>query len=479
MRLRAGWREQPRIDRVRVGANEMDSSVEQDCATDRSGGESCSSGGRDASNGTFSRGTTALHDRRLATTVGSRGDIPAAAGQENGYLPPGSAAWKLGQDLVERREYEQAAECFREMLLSAEIPVDRLSIEAAEVAARLCAALSRERVVEKRLRDACGVLGRDLSRLSHEEVSFARGALAACAEDRLPDTHDASFAAASGEATGATACRDSLSAEAAVHAAARPRLRIHFFGYFELLRDGEAMSLGRNARALAILKSLLAHRGGRSVSQDYLMGWLWPESDPKKARWSLNSTIYALRKLLDGCLPSLPASETVLFEGGGYRLSPRVLLSVDTDEFDSRYEEGIHLEEAGRVTEAVAEYEKAADLYRGDYLIEDLYEEWTMIERERLGEVYVDLSRRLVVHYMEGGRLREGVRTCYQVLEKDRSDENGHRLLMECFVRLGQRGRALRQYGLCEQALRDDYDMSPSPETRALYASILRDGGFC
>ena len=341
----------------------MDSSVERDCAAERSGGEGGFSGGRDASNGIPPRGTTALHDRRLPTMAGSRGDVQAAVGQEDDHLPPGSAAWKLGQDLVDRREYERAAECFRGMLLAAETPVDRLSIEAAEVAARLCAALSRERAVEKRLRDACGVLGRDLSRLSHGELSFARGALAACAEERLPNTHDASFAAASGEATETTAHGDSPSGEATVHADARPRLRIHFFGCFELLCEGEAMSLGRNARALAILKYLLAHRGGRPVSQDYLMGWLWPESDPKKARWSLNSTIYALRKPLDGCLPSLPASETVLFEGGGYRLSPRVLLSVDTDEFDSRYEEGLHLEEAGRVTEAVVEYEKAADLY--------------------------------------------------------------------------------------------------------------------
>jgi hypothetical protein len=36
------------------------------------------------------------------------------------------------------------------------------------------------------------------------------------------------------------------------------------------------------------------------------------------------------------------------------------------------------------VAEAVAEYEKAADLYRGDYPTEDLYEEWTVIEPERL-----------------------------------------------------------------------------------------------
>jgi LuxR family transcriptional regulator, maltose regulon positive regulatory protein len=151
---------------------------------------------------------------------------------------------------------------------------------------------------------------------------------------------------------------------------------------------------------------------------------------------------------------------------------------ADTDEFDSHYEEGLSLEEAGRIPEAVVEYEKAADLYRGEYLIEDLYEEWTMIEREKLSEVYMDLLGRLAIHYMERGRLRESVRTCYRILEKDRCDEDTHRLLMECFVRLGQRARALRQYKLCEGALRHEYDLAPSPETRAFYASILKDCSY-
>ncbi len=255
-------------------------------------------------------------------------------------------------------------------------------------------------------------------------------------------------------------------------------LRANFFGRFVLLLDGEVVSLGRNAKALAILRYLLARRS-RPVPQDYLMGWLWPESEPKRARWSLNSAVYALRKLLGDCLPTLPASETILLEKGRYRLSPHIRLSVDTDEFDSRLAKGRRLEEAGRVPEAVAEYEKAAGLYRGDYLIEDLYEEWTTIERERLVDGYTDLLRRLAVHHVEAGRPRESVRACYRVLEKDRCDEDTHRLLMECFVRLGQRTRALRQYGLCERALEREYGMTPSPQTRSFYASILRDGGFC
>ena len=253
-----------------------------------------------------------------------------------------------------------------------------------------------------------------------------------------------------------------------------PRLRVNFFSRFELVRGGEIVSLGRNAKALAILKYLLAHRA-RPVPQDHLIGWLWPESDPKKARWSLNSAVCALRKLLKSCLPSLPASKAVLLEEGRYRLSSQVLFSADTDEFDFYYEEGRRLEKAGRALEALAEYEKAAGLYRGDYLIEDLYEDWTMIERQRLIDAYMDLSRRLAVRYMKTGQLREGVQTCYRVLEKDRCDEDAHRLLMECFVHLGQRARALRQYRLCEEALRHEYDMAPCPEIRALYARISKE----
>src|SRR5215213_2956979 len=88
--------------------------------------------------------------------------------------------------------------------------------------------------------------------------------------------------------------------EAAPRGASMPalsELRAHFFGHFEMFCDDEALPLGRNGKALAILKHLLAHRT-RSVSRDHLMGWLWPESNLKKARSSLNSAIHVLRKLL-------------------------------------------------------------------------------------------------------------------------------------------------------------------------------------
>ena len=252
-------------------------------------------------------------------------------------------------------------------------------------------------------------------------------------------------------------------------------LQARLFGHFELLCDGEVVYLGRNGKALAILKYLLAQRT-RPVSQDHLMGWLWPESNLKKARWSLNSAIHGLRKLLSGCSSSAPVNY-ILLEEGYYRLSPAVEVATDVDEFDTRYEQGRRLERAGRPEEAAAEYEGAVELYRDDYLVEDLYEDWTMVERERLANAYADMLDRLAIHYMESGQLWESARACYRVLEKDRCHEDSYRLLMECYIRLGLRGRALRQYKLCERVLRQEYGTVPSQETQALYGSILSDEG--
>jgi len=230
-----------------------------------------------------------------------------------------------------------------------------------------------------------------------------------------------------------------------------PYLQVRFFGHFEMACEGDAIPLGRNGKALTILKYLLVNRS-RPVSQDHLMGWLWPESNLKKARWSLNSAIHGLRKLLGSCSSGLSANYVTLHDGY-YHLSGAARIWTDVDEFDERYGKGRRFEREGRMQAAAVEYEKAIELYRGDYLIEDLYDDWTMVERERLSNAYMDMLGRLAVHHMESGQYQESIRCCYRVLEKERCHEDSYRLLMRCYARLGLRGRALHQYRMCQQIL--------------------------
>ena len=251
-------------------------------------------------------------------------------------------------------------------------------------------------------------------------------------------------------------------------------LRVRFFGHFEMLCDEELITLGRNGKALTILKYLLAHRS-RPVSQDHLMGWLWPHSNLKKARWSLNSAIHGLRKLLNECPASGSANSYVVLEEGYYRLCSEVRVLSDVDEFDELYEGGRRFEAEGAIEQAATHYERAIALYRGEYLVEDLYEDWTMVERERLSNAYIDMLGRLANYYYETDQHQESIRACYRILEKDRCHEESYRLLMRSYAQLGLRGRALRQYRLCERILGQEYGTAPSPETRALYRGLLTE----
>src|SRR3712207_1316245 len=259
--------------------------------------------------------------------------------------------------------------------------------------------------------------------------------------------------------------------EEPIPGADRPHLRARFFGHFEMLCDDELITLGRNGKALSILKYLLANRP-RPVSQDCLMGWLWPESNLKRARWSLNSAIHTLRKLISEC-PSAASLNYILLEEGYYRLCSEVRVITDVDQFDAHYDEGRRLEKEGWAQEAAAEYEKAIDLYRGEYLVEDLYEDWTMVERERLSNAHTEMLGRLAEHYMQADQPQEGIRACYRILKKDRCHEESYRLLMRCYARLGLWEKALRQYRLYERLLKQEYGVAPLQQTKALYGSLL------
>jgi LuxR family maltose regulon positive regulatory protein len=262
--------------------------------------------------------------------------------------------------------------------------------------------------------------------------------------------------------------------EAPTSDAIQPSLQARFFGPFEMLCNGETVSLGRNGKVRTILKYLLANRF-HPVSQDCLMGWLWPESNLKRARWSLNSAIHILRNLIRDCPSSVPPNHVFLLEEGYYRLCSEARVITDVDEFEAHYEEGGRLEKEGRAGEAAAEYEKAIELYWGDYLVEDLYEDWTMVERERLSNAYIDMLGQLAAHYYKTEQYQQSLRACYRILEKDRCHEFSYRLLMQCYTSLSLGEMALRQYSLCERILKQQYGTAPTSETQALYASLLSE----
>jgi two-component SAPR family response regulator len=145
---------------------------------------------------------------------------------------------------------------------------------------------------------------------------------------------------------------------------------------------------------------------------------------------------------------------------------------TDVEEFDRRYERGRCLEKINRI-EGAAEYEKAVELYRGEYLLEHLYDDWTMVERERLSNAYMDMLERLAVYYKETEQLWESIRISYRILQKDRCHETCHLLLAEAYALLGSYSRAMHQYRLFKGILKSTHSTEPSVEAEKRFEKVL------
>jgi len=120
-----------------------------------------------------------------------------------------------------------------------------------------------------------------------------------------------------------------------------------------------------------------------------------------------------------------------------------------------------------------AAWTEALALYGGDYLAEDPYEDWPIVERERLREVYLDLLARLAGRCVDRGELEAGLRHYQAILARDPYREEIHRRLMELYARAGRRAEAVQQFQECQRILRQDLNIAPAPETEALYRHLL------
>lgn len=120
-------------------------------------------------------------------------------------------------------------------------------------------------------------------------------------------------------------------------------MRLHTFGGLRLENAERSAEVTPRPRALALL-AILAVAGQKGVSREQLLGVLWPESDPDRARHALSQTLYSLRRDLN--------AQIVLS-------TPE--LRLDREQVTS---------DVGSFRDAVAErrWRDAAELYAGPFL---------------------------------------------------------------------------------------------------------------
>jgi DNA-binding SARP family transcriptional activator len=248
--------------------------------------------------------------------------------------------------------------------------------------------------------------------------------------------------------------------------AATVPVAVHMLGTFSMTIGDLTLKLP-SSRGLSVLKYLLLYHQ-KKIPRDMLIDTFWPDADPETARNNLNVALHSLRKALRAAV-FLPV---IAFESGTYGLESNLQIWLDVEEFERCIREGQRLEYRNQLTAAVAEYETAVSLYQGDFLEQNPYEEWTVLEREHLRIAYLDTLDRLSQIYFSQERYAACITACQLILRRDRCREDAHCLLMCCYSRQGQYHLALRQYQTCVEALHAELNVEPAPETMQLYEKV-------
>ena len=245
------------------------------------------------------------------------------------------------------------------------------------------------------------------------------------------------------------------------------RLTITLLGGMAVTCGDEPITGLGTRKAEALLAYLVMQK--RPFPRELLADLLWDDRPQEQALANLRSLLSGLRRKLKPYLAI--TRQTVAFNhDSDYWLDAAVFERLLKFE-DSSVGDVDHQMRLSNLQTAVS-------LYHDDFLagfhIREAYrfEEWAILERERLRRLAVAALQKLVERSLDTNQIDQGIAYSNDLIKYDPYSESAQQQIMRLLARSGQRNAALAQYKQFQQFLADEIGVSPLPETNALYERI-------
>jgi predicted ATPase/DNA-binding SARP family transcriptional activator len=252
------------------------------------------------------------------------------------------------------------------------------------------------------------------------------------------------------------------------------RLIVNLLGPFQAFweKNPEAPIEWPRKQTQQLFKILVCQRGV-VLSQDLLIDRLFPDLPLDRAARNLHKRISELRKVLEPHRKRGQESQFVQSPSQGNYLfvleSPCV---VDLENFDSLLRTAENANHDERWGDATTAYSEAAELYRGEFLPEDLYEDWTQDLRHRSREAYYNCLTHWVENEMSARDFQAAILLSQKVLQAELVYEKPYELLMRAYYYLNQSQKAIDLYEKLVDLLKHKLDTTPSEEIQQTIHAI-------
>jgi DNA-binding SARP family transcriptional activator len=215
---------------------------------------------------------------------------------------------------------------------------------------------------------------------------------------------------------------------------------------FELRQNGTSISLPLPSQRLLAFLALQ----GQPVLRPFVAGTLWLDSSEENAAASLRSALWRVRRR---------GYELVEVTKRHIGLSPRIDVDVQAT-----------VTWAYRMLRPEVEID-TADVRRATgfgELLPDWYDDWLVIERERLRQMGLHTLENLCERLTCEGRFAEALEVGLAAVRCEPLRESAHRVIIEIHVREGNVAEAIRHYRFYSRLLRDQLGLAPSDSLQEL-----------
>lgn len=218
----------------------------------------------------------------------------------------------------------------------------------------------------------------------------------------------------------------------------------------------------KSKKALTLFKYLVAKQGEK-VPNEVLIELLWPDNEGIDCSHNLHAVVHLARRALrTESTPKSSKESPIRHSNGLYWLQKDDIAFMDIRDFEEHVESSRQLEHEDQAA-ALSSCEHALKLYRGDFLQEDLYEDWTIPLRERYRDMYVDVSLRAAALLVACRHDHNAaLHICRQIVETEPYREEGHQALISALVEAERYSEAITAYKQYADMLRNEFGLEPS-----------------
>ena len=242
-------------------------------------------------------------------------------------------------------------------------------------------------------------------------------------------------------------------------------LSIRMLGGFIVKRGRQLISNKDWKREKAkLLLQLLAANWGKWLTREQLAVYLWPDVDASTAANNFKVTLNALNQVLEPDRPRGEAPFFILKRGEQYSLNCNAGIFIDVNLFEALIQ-----------AEDIQSNQKAAELYKGHYLENELAQEWFVAEDQYYCQKHLVLMDKLIDYAIENKDLDKALALCATLISQDKFNEGAYRRQMQIYHQLGNDQLVHLVFQQCQQNIQQESGREITSETIELYETLINE----